>query len=77
MKNKIIGIFCMVLGSLFLVGCIYSAVTNILIAIELDAMDLAFGSVLGASIVGLLGILLIKHGFKKYSEVDVFHYKKA
>ena len=70
MRNKLIGIFSVVLGSLFLVGCIYNAVINILIAIELNDKSFAFGSVLGASIIGLLGILLIKHGFKKYNTLN-------
>ena len=71
LKNKIIGMFCMVLGLSWLLGCIYNIITNILIAIELNDMPFAFGSVLGASVVGVLGFFVFKYGFKKYKNIVV------
>ena len=75
LKNKIIGMFCMVLGLSWLLGCIYNIITNILIAIELNDMPFAFGSVLGASVVGVLGFFVFKYGFKKYKNIVVGWYE--
>ena len=64
-KNKIIGLFCMVLGSLWLLGCIYGIYVGVLTAIELGAMEIAFGSVVGSGVVGVLGFFSFKYGYKK------------
>ena len=67
MKDTIVGIVSMVIGSLFLLGCIYNMYTFILIAIELNDLYYAFGFIVGSGIIGLLGFFLVKYGFKKYN----------
>jgi len=66
--KKTIGIIALIIGILFTVGGLYTIINGYIIGLTFDSFEYILGTVLGVGFWFILGILLIRYGFKKIYE---------
>ena len=64
-KNKIFGIIAIILGLIWTIGGGIGILNGIITGIRYNDLTSSMGIVMGAGLVFILGILVLKYGYKK------------